>query len=245
MTMGEITVSIVSHGHGELVSGLLSDLSVCPEVGHVILTINIPEPEIGDLDRDWVSVVNNRAPQGFGCNHNAAFAQVRTPYFVVLNPDVRLCGNPFPTLLACMEMADAALCAPAVVNPAGGVEDSARYFPTLVNMIMKALRIHDGRLHYSLGDSPMLAPWVAGMFMLFRHDDYAAITGFDEGFFLYYEDVDICARLSRLGRNVMLCPTSRVVHDARRASRRDLRHMTWHARSMARYFRKHLLHAVW
>lgn len=55
------------------------------------------------------------------------------------------------------------------------------------------------------------------------------------------EDVDLCARLWRSGRRVMLCPAVRVVHDARRASRRDLRHMRWHAASMARYFRKHAL----
>jgi len=69
-----------------------------------------------------------------------------------------------------------------------------------------------------------------------RASDYAALGGFDEGFFLYYEDVDLCARLWRGGREVVLCPEVQVVHDARRASRRHLRHMRWHAASMARYF---------
>ena len=57
------------------------------------------------------------------------------------------------------------------------------------------------------------------MFMLVRSADYMAVGGFDEGFFLYYEDVDICARLWRSGRKVVICPEAIVVHDARRASR--------------------------
>lgn len=243
--MNKITVSIVSHGHGDLLPGLLSDLAACPEVVRVILTRNIPEADLGTLDQERITVLNNTAPQGFGANHNAAFKLARTPFFAVVNPDIRLQEDPFPDLIACMETTNAALGAPAVVNPAGGIEDSARKFPTLPNLTMKALRLDDGRLHYALGAPPVPVPWVAGMFMLFRYDDYAAIGGFDDGFFLYYEDVDICVRLARLGRSVMLCPATRVVHDARRASRRDPKHMLWHAKSMARYFRKHLLRALW
>ena len=119
------------------------------------------------------------------------------------------------------------------------MEDSARHFPSLIDLVLKALHRYDGRLQYVLGDPPLPAPWVAGMFMLLRSKDYAALAGFDEGFFLYYEDVDLCARVWNCGRSVMLCPSVHVVHDARRASRRNLRHMLWHATSMARYLRKH------
>lgn len=236
-----ITVSIVSHGHGALLPGLLEDLAACPEVSSVILTRNIPEPDIIAARSERLTVIDNPRPQGFGANHNAAFRAAHTPFFLVLNPDVRLAGNPFPALLACLEDERVALCAPAVVNPAGALEDSARRFPSLADLTLKALGRYDGRLQYALGDPPRTAPWVAGMFMLIRGTDYADLGGFDEGFFLYYEDVDLCARLWRSGRRVMLCPAVRVVHDARRASRRDLRHMRWHAVSMARYFRRHAL----
>lgn len=236
-----ITVSIVSHGHGALLPGLLADLAACPEVSAVVLTRNIPEPDIAFAQTECLMLIDNPLPKGFGANHNAAFRAARTPFFLVLNPDVRLEGNPFPALLACLADERFALCAPAVVNPAGALEDSARQFPSLADLALKALGRYDGRVHYALGDPPRAVPWVAGMFMLVRRTDYADLGGFDEGFFLYYEDVDLCARLWRSGRRVMLCPTVRVVHDARRASRRDLRHMRWHAASMARYFYKHAL----
>lgn len=237
--MRSVTVSIVSHGHGALLPGLLEDLAACPEIAAVVLTRNVAEPNLALTGLAHLTIIDNPRPKGFGANHNAAFRVAQTPFFLVLNPDVRLEGNPFPALLACLADERIALCAPAVVNPAGTLEDSARRFPSLTDLVLKALGRYDGRVHYALGDPSRAVPWLAGMFMLVRRTDYADLGGFDEGFFLYYEDVDLCARLWRSGRRVMLCPEVRVVHDARRASRRDLRHMRWHAASMARYFRKH------
>lgn len=237
--MHSITVSIVSHGHGTLLPALLSDLAACPEVAAVIITRNIPEPTLESVKPGWLTFIDNPQPKGFGANHNAAFRNAQTPYFAVLNPDIRFTGNPFPVLLEAVEKEGVALSAPAVLNVAGGLEDSARHFPSLIDLVLKALHRYDGRLQYVLGDPPLPAPWVAGMFMLLRSKDYAAVAGFDEGFFLYYEDVDLCARIWGSGRRVLLCPRAHVVHDARRASRRNPRHMLWHAASLARYMRKH------
>jgi hypothetical protein len=77
------------------------------------------------------------------------------------------------------------------------------------------------------------------MFMLFRAEAFQDIGGFNEEFFLYYEDVDICARLWKAGWKVVLHPGVSVIHDAQRASRHNPRHMAWHLSSMARYFWKH------
>ena len=237
--IGTVTASIVSHGHGAMLPDLFEGFASCPEVGEIILTRNIADRESSFDSPQRLTTVENSNPKGFGANHNAAFQQARTPYFAILNPDVRLLDNPFPALLSCMQDGRAALCAPAVTNPDGALEDSARHFPSPFDLARKAVGRYDGRLTYSLGDPPRTAPWLAGMFMLLRSADYAAMGGFDEEFFLYYEDVDLCARLWRAGRRVMLCPQVHVVHDARRASRHDLRHMRWHAASMFRYFRKH------
>lgn len=241
--MGLITVSIVSHGHGALLPGLLLDLVRCPEVGKVIVTRNIPEPALETVIPGWQVIIDNPHPKGFGANHNSAFQQINTAYFAVLNPDIRLVDNPFPALLKGLEYDGVALCAPAVVNPAGGLEDSARHFPTFLGLARKLLCRCNGRLLYDLGNQPIPVPWVAGMFMLLRSSDYIALNGFDERFFLYYEDVDLCARLWKSGRKVMLCPSAHVIHDARRESHRNPRYMLWHMASMARYFIKHTAYA--
>ena len=75
------------------------------------------------------------------------------------------------------------------------------------------------------------------MFMLFRSEAFAAVGGFDERYFLYYEDADICRRLQGAGRPVVYVPAAEVVHDARRASRRDPRLALHHAASAWRFMR--------
>jgi GT2 family glycosyltransferase len=73
------------------------------------------------------------------------------------------------------------------------------------------------------------------MFMLFSAAAFRRVGGFDERYFLYYEDVDICDRLQRMNFSVMACPRSRVIHNAQRASHRNWRHLRWHLGSMWRY----------
>jgi N-acetylglucosaminyl-diphospho-decaprenol L-rhamnosyltransferase len=238
--MGPVAVSVVSHGHGALLPPLLCALADCEEVSQVILTQNVPEAPLAGTLPARVQVRGNAQPKGFAANHNAAFQQVSAPYFAIINPDIRLRVNPFPALLKCLRDDSVSLCAPIVVNSAGEIEDSVRHFPTLAGMARRLLSLDDGRVLFSDLSSPSPAPWVAGMFMLVRSSDYAAVSGFDEGFFLYCEDIDLCARLWRADRQVWLCPDAQVVHDAQRASHRDARHLRWHLSSMMRYFRKHV-----
>jgi GT2 family glycosyltransferase len=240
-----ISVSIVSHGQGDLVSEALADLAHFADSLHfeVILTTNIPErlpfPAV-DFPCP-VTVVENTSPKGFGANHNAAFRLAKGAWFCVMNPDIRLPENPFPLLIEEIERQHAAVIAPAVLSPAGQVEDSIRRFPTPLSLAGKMLGLSDGRYPFSVGDETFSADWVGGMFMLFRAEDYRHVGGFDEGFFLYYEDVDICTRLWETGSRVLACPKAQVVHSARRASRRTPRYMRWHACSMVRYLGKHWL----
>ena len=90
-------------------------------------------------------------------------------------------------------------------------------------------------LRYAKEEGLIEVDWIAGMFMAFHEDAFRAVRGFDERFFLYYEDVDICRRLRRAGYVVVYDPRSSVIHDARRASRRNVRLMAIHAASALRY----------
>ena len=238
-----ISISIVSHGQGELVAAVLGDLSrfSASTSFEVILTKNVPEclPFAPEDSPYALKLLENAAPKGYGANHNGAFRVSEGEFFCVMNPDIRMPSDPFPNLLQDLEARRAALIAPAVVSATGRLEDSIRRFPTPLSLIGKMLRRSDGRYRFMLGDDTFKAEWVAGMFMLFRAEDFRRIGGFDEGFYLYYEDVDICARLWKSGRPVLACPRAQVVHEARRSSRQNLRYMRWHACSMARYFGKH------
>lgn len=230
-----ICVSIVSHCHGSMVMRLVERVLDCSSVAQVVVTLNVPE-SLQLVQDERLVVVENTKPKGFGANHNAAFKYCRQSYFCVLNPDIELEDDPFDSLITAIELANAALVAPAVKSPEGREEDSVRYFPTVRSLVAKAFFGRDGRYVLQNGRDPFCPEWVAGMFMLFRSECFARLNGFDERFFLYYEDVDICARAWQRGMKVLACPRVSVIHDARRNSRKSLRHMRWHLASMARYF---------
>lgn len=225
-----------------MLPALIARLLECSEVGRVIVTLNIPEDF--PLSEDGrVVVIRNAAAKGFGENHNAAFKSLEMDsqwlYFCPLNPDIRLVDNPFPVLLAEMNANGAGVGVPLVINDEGRVEDSLRRFPSLRMLLTKAMGGADGSYHVRKGQATFCPEWAAGMFMLFRREAFASLGGFDERFFLYYEDVDICVRAWKQGLRIVACPEVSVIHDARRDSRRKVRYMRWHLASMARYFWKH------
>jgi GT2 family glycosyltransferase len=229
---------VVSHGHGHLLGDLLEDLDRCTssEV-EVLLTLNRPEdlPFTVSRFRYPIRIIQNPAPKGFGANQNAAFRASRHPLFCVLNPDIRLPADPFRNLAQRLEDPATGIVAPLVRTPAGQIEASARTFPTPRLILRKAL-FGPEPPSYDAGDPDLASDWVGGMFMLFRRETFEAVGGFDERYHLYYEDVDICARIRMAGKEVILCPTVEVVHDARRQSHTSLRYFTWHVVSMLRFF---------
>jgi GT2 family glycosyltransferase len=234
-----ISVSIISHGHGAMAERLVESLlKYCPEVTEIFVTRNIPEL-LAIVPCDRVILIDNIFPKGFAENHNAAFRLCGQPFFCPLNPDIELTENPFPGLLLAMNRTGAELVAPIVRKPGGSIDDSVRSFPTLFSLARKAFGGDDGRYLVVDGQAEFHPEWVAGMFMLFNSPAFARLGGFDERFFLYYEDVDICARAWKQGMKITACPKVSVIHDARRDSHRNPVHLCWHLASMARYFWKH------
>jgi GT2 family glycosyltransferase len=236
----DITVSVVSHAQNALVNQLLGDLRAhCEDRVALVLTENIADAT--PLDTDGLSCpverIANSQIKGFGANHNSAFERCRTSWFCVLNPDIRLAADPFPPLLEALSDDRVAVAGPLVRSPAGGIEDSARRFPTAASLLRKAFAERRGP-DYPTDRGTQSVDWIAGMFMLFRADDYRAVRGFDEAYFLYYEDVDLCRRLRAAGKAVRYVPAAEAVHDARRASRRNLRLALTHASSILRFLSK-------
>lgn len=242
-----ITVSIVSHGHGELVSRLLEDLAGCAEVSSILLTLNVPEEgiDVPDSLAGKIVLIKNPRPLGFGANHNQAFRQAGTDLFCILNPDIRIPHNPFPVLISRLYDGEQGLVAPAILSPSGDVDDSARYLPTPWSVLRKVAGGQDGRYSFELGGPDFSPDWVGGMFMLVRAEAFRSVSGFDERYFLYYEDVDLCCRLRLAGHRLVLCPAASVIHDARRASHRNLRFLRWHLASMIRFFSSAAFWALW
>jgi N-acetylglucosaminyl-diphospho-decaprenol L-rhamnosyltransferase len=237
--MREFTLSIVSHGQGALVAQLLDDLARLDDGSFtVVLTLNLPEDEtfIGSHPSLVSRVIRNPQRRGFGSNHNAAFAAVQpTPYFGVVNPDLRLKTLPLRALaLALAGDGAAGAAAPLVRSPRGTVDDSVRRFPS-VSRLSRRVLLHQRAPDYDPARGLQTVDWAAGMFLLFEREAYSCVGGFDERYFMYLEDADICRRLATQGRTTVWQPSAEVIHAARRASRRSLRHLAWHLRSALRF----------
>ena len=138
---GPVTFSVVSHGQGHLVTSLLEDLdSLQPRNFDVILTLNIPEVEPTLTGYSFpLRVIRNASPIGFGANHNQAFLHAGRGHFAVVNPDIRLGDLALGILAAPFADREVAICAPAVVDASGAVQDSARRFPTFGSLARRVL----------------------------------------------------------------------------------------------------------
>lgn len=235
----EISISVVSHAQIHLIENLLHDIDKhCRTLSlELILTLNLDEALTFAVDGFSfpIKVIRNSAPQGFAANHNQAFAYATGRFFGVMNPDLRLNDNPFPGLLACLQNPSVGVAAPLVLGESGEMEDSARHFPTPLKILCKAFGGCKGS-DYVAKDDPIFPDWVGGMFMLFPWDIFEKTGGFNQHYFLYYEDVDLCARLRLQGYEVVVCPGARVIHYAHRSSYRSFKYFRWHMASMVRFF---------
>lgn len=241
----DVIISIVSHAQGALVKDLLDDLMQY-ERGRrfaVVLTCNLPErlPFETGVFPYTVHTIENSRPKGFAANHNAAFRScvargMVAKVFCVVNPDVRLAAPTLARLHEQLNKYGLGLIAPVVKNKGLAIEDSARRIPTPLRIMQKVLR-RKRKADYEISTAKVIYPeWIAGMFMAVRWELYSQIGGFDERYFLYYEDVDLCCRLRLAGHRLGVDGGIYIVHDARRSSHKKLKYLRWHIISMIRFF---------
>lgn len=223
---GLLDIQIVSHGHAEFIHILLQDIGVGSH--RILILENLESAELDVIAREDLAVVRNRIPAGFAENHNRLAALGSARFIAVLNPDLRLPRGVFSDLLPFFNDPSVGIVAPRVRSPAGHIEDNARRLVTPGRLFRRHLM--RGRLlqDYPDADRVCAPDWVAGMFIVIRRSLFERIGGFDPGFRLYCEDVDICLRTWLAGYKVLCVPSSGVVHAARRASRYNGAHIRWH-----------------
>lgn len=236
-----ICVSLVSHGHGLMALNLAKQLLNCPSISRLIITLNIPEAFPNILD-GRVQLIKNANPKGFGANHNSAFKYCEEAYFCVINPDIVLADDPFFEMLELFDGGDnTGLVAPLVLNTDGITEDSMRVLLTPWSLLKRVSCFDSGAYAVTLGGESFSPDWVAGMFMLFRSSVFSNLGGFDERYFMYCEDADICTRLKSAKYRISACLSIFVLHDAQRASHRSFLHLSWHIKSLSQFFLSHSL----
>lgn len=247
----DVAAVIVSYNVRDLLVRCIASLRA-DGVGHIVVVDNDssdgsaeaarradPEVEVIALDRNV----------GFGSGANAGVVRTTAPYVVILNPDLEVEPGATKTLLDALEQdPTVGIAAPLIVTPDGRLYPSARRFPDMVDAAGHAF------LHFVWRSNPfsrryrMLdwdhtdaadVDWVAGTHFVVRRTAWDEVGGFDEGFFMYLEDVDLCWRLKARGWRVRYEPAARVVHAIGRSTdQTPYRMIAEHHRSLLRYAAK-------
>ncbi len=191
-----------------------------------------------------VKVLYNRRNLGFGAAVNAGAKHVRGPVLLILNPDCMLQPAELERLLAAL-----AAHPKAGVGGAVGCDEQGRADPAswrrdpLLRRALNSMLGRDGEQVNMPGEIPaevIQTEAVSGALMLMPRPVFARVGGFDEGYFLHCEDLDICRGVRNLGYQVLLAGDVRVLHGKGGSSRhRPVFVSRWKHRGMWRWFRKH------
>ena len=234
---------VVTHNSAQDLRGLLSSQSLLDAFERVIVVDNASTDETVALARESgaVEVLPRAANDGFGAGANAG-AKLLAGDFALLNPDI-VFETPAAVerALAHFEDPRVGVVAPCLRLPDGRRQDSARHVPSVANIFARRLIRGQAERGAILPDHVRDVPWAVGACWFLRRDWFDELGGFDERYFLYFEDVDYCVRLAKRGGVVRYDPGAVVEHRHRGDSRK--RFLGWakrqHIKSAVRFFRTH------
>lgn len=238
----KVAAVVVSHGHPRELERSLPALRA--QVDELVVIANIP----GSVP-DGIDAVLNATPLGFGANVNKGVALTTAELVVSANPDAVPKPGAVEELRAFMEAhTRCGIAGPRMEFPDGRWQPSRRRFPTVTGTIVRRTPLRlvvPQRHHFHLDEAPPAEPvpadWMLGGFLMLRRAMLDELHGFDEGFRLYGEDIDLAYRAARTGWERWYVPHAVVRHehkaetDKRWLTRRTL----WHWAGVLRFVRKH------
>ena len=237
-----VAAVVVSHGHPAELAQSLPALE--PQVDELIVIANVP----GSVP-DGVQAVHNERPLGYGANLNRGFARTDAELLLAANPDAVPEPGAIDALRAFMEAHPrCGVAGPRMVFPDGAWQPSRRRFPTVTGTVVRRTplrRVLPQRRHFHLDerppDEPVEADWMLGGFLLLRRAMLDELGGFDEGFRLYGEDIDLQYRAMRAGWERWYVPDAVVRHEHKAETDKKwlTRRTLWHWAGVARFVRKH------
>ena len=247
----------VNYNTGGLVRGLVEALVAQRDVVHTTVVDNASADGsadfLGRVHDPRVTAIRNAGNLGFSaaCNQGAEAADA--PYLLFINPDCRLASGALARLVDVMDHhPNVAMAGPLILNADGSEQRGCRRFlPSAGRALMRVLGRHkpgpDGKVAgfdltgTPLPDKPTQVEAISGACMLIRREAFRQLGGWDEGYFLHCEDLDLCMRLKLAGQRVLFVPDAVVSHAQGVSSRRRPVFVLWHKhRGMWRYYSKFL-----
>jgi N-acetylglucosaminyl-diphospho-decaprenol L-rhamnosyltransferase len=250
----DLAVVVVNYNTGSFLERCME--SIHASAGEISLEVVVVDnaSSDGSAERSTaghpdVRLIRNRANRGFARAANQGIEATSAPFILLLNPDAEVVGGTLASLVkVATERPRAGAIGVLVRNPDRSIQPSARRVPKLgealghafLGPVMPSNRFTRA---YIMADwdrtSERAVEWVSGSAMLLRRSALDEVGTFDEGYFMYVEDVDLCTRLRRGGWTVLFCPELEVVHQIGVSTRGQRGRMAFeHSRSIQRYFEK-------
>ena len=237
-----VTATIVLHNSDEHLAGCLAALEADVASGALeVLAVDNASPDASaallGTAMPQAQLIRSPVNAGFASGVNLSWPQVHTRYWMVLNPDVTLDAGALGDLVGFMDShPQVAVAAPWLRDaPGEPPRYPGRALPSLPRVLIELLRLHrvlPRRLVAALLQGAYVGSptdldgvddtgWVPGAAMIIRRDALAGTGAFDERFFMYGEDLELCWRLRRAGWGVAVCPTASATHIEGSSSRRS------------------------
>lgn len=229
----EVTLAIINYNTKDWLEDCLNSIILTPALAdHEIYVVDNASSD-GSVDfvaKEYpdVHIIENAGNLGFSAAANQALRTSHAKYVLILNTDTRVDPEAIDILV---EFADAhddlGIAGPLLLNPDGTVQISGRRFPSFIDAVMHAFLgmiwpSNPFSVRYRMLDWDRTAErtvdWVSGAAMFIRREAAREINYFDERFFMYVEDVDICYRMWDKGWKVYFCPEAKVIHHIAKSS---------------------------
>lgn len=240
-----VSIVLFNHCYDDL-KDTLSSLydEICVE--KIILIDNGGSGWAADIAIDKVNYIKTSKNRGFGAGHNLAINDSSDfeGYFLICNPDISFTTGQLDKLLSYAWDNDISFISPRIIYKDGTQQYSCRLLPTPFNLFLRRFfpkRALKSDLKYELKEADynniFSPPSVSGCFMLLTNSLLQELKGFDERFFMYLEDVDLCRRALSLTK-IYYYPETTVVHLFNKGSYKSKLLLCYHIRSAISYFNK-------
>lgn len=241
----KVYISIVSHGHSSLIKSLGMVEKIINKY-NVVIKSNKEGDDFSFLNSNNFHWINDDYYLGFGHNNNCIYKYCEEnlgmkddDFFIVVNPDVLIESNKIERLISIMAQNNLSMCAINLYKDSNYsiYDNSVRSFPNLIQFILSFLGMGNSAiLDKSIINKITPIDWASGSFLAFNSKHYGKLLGFDERYFMYCEDIDICWRSKKQGVPVIYIPDIKAIHLAKHANRNIFsKHFYWHFTGVLRF----------
>jgi GT2 family glycosyltransferase len=256
----DVTIGIVAYHSEECLPILLASLVRDPFFLRTCIYIwdnsanNTTKKSIQNFLKKYPNIfyIKSKKNTGYGAGHNAIFkTYVQTPYYLILNPDTLISGSHFLSRMyrIAEQNPDCAFLGPCVSYPQATLQFTKAKYPYIYRIVAERipfLKQYFGVVERStrMYTKSHTVDWLHGCALLCRSADFRMLGGFDEDFYMYIEDLDLCYRASQLGKRVYYVSDARIIHEkegesAARKKQKDV----WIRQNYLLFFKKHKKYA--